>query len=102
MRWRRPPALSVCERMCASCFFCKPPLQDDARGRRVDIRLCDSPLATTRLARRLEPRPGLERRVTLVDQPNRQAVALGELAREAARRDRRCALGTVDIIREAD
>src|SRR5271167_2174330 len=99
MRWRKPPALSVCERMCASCFFGEPSLQDDACGCRVDIRLRDAPLAKARLARRLEPRLCLERRVTLIDQLHRQTVALGEFAREAARRGRHGALRTVNIIR---
>ena len=87
MRWRRPPALSFCERICASCFFRKPSFQDDAGRRRIDVGLRDAPLAQSRLARRLEPRLGLERRVALIDQlaPARRS------ARRVRRRSARAA-----------
>src|ERR1700722_7689175 len=102
MRWRRPPALSCCERICASCFFGEPTFQDDAGRRCVDIGFADTAPAQARCAGRLEPRLGSPRRIALIDQYDLQPIALPKIGGELASGGCHRTVGTVDIIRQAD
>src|ERR1700683_1250584 len=98
MRWRKPPALSCCERMCASSLFGEPTFQDDAGRRRIDIRFDDAPPAQAGFARRFEPCRGLPRRIALVDQYGLQQKTTFEFSGELARGARHRTGGTIHIV----
>src|SRR5580692_1256617 len=102
MRWRSPPAPSVCARIRASFYLAEPSFQNDPGCSRVDVALGDPALAQARRPGLLQTIKGLHRGVALVDQLDGQRVARRERAREAARAGGGGALGVIDIIRQAD
>src|SRR5580704_12870933 len=102
MRWRSPPAPSVCARIRASFYLAEPSFQNDPGCSRVDVALGDPALAQARRPGLLQTIKGLHRGVALVDQLDGQRVARRERAREAARAGGGGTLGIIDIIRQAD